>query len=311
MISHLTNLPHSKPSLILAGIVSITLSLSGCGKLTSFSGQKETANIGTDASAYAQTLGSMNGAKGLTQNAYMTKEIQDSIHKLAKLHQTVSELQDRMTVISPSMQQLTMMKEEINSLGMKFDQMQASLHMGHELLDVPMGNMMRPSASTMGEGNASPYTQRPMQTLTADAKPVKMADLAIKTSNAASTVKPRTPQRFATSVQAGQNGLLNIRLGEHRGKTRIVLDTAKKSDIRYDLDKGENILVVELPGQSANGLSSKSFPKSRLIKGYDVQQNGDMTLVIFMFKKATNILEMMQLPGKGSAAHRIVFDMAK
>jgi hypothetical protein len=262
-----------------------------------------------NAQGYANTKNNMNGALGVTTRAYLTKEVQDSIYSLARLHQSVSDMQSRLNVVAPSAQQLEMMKDEINTLGKKFDQIQMSLREG-------MPENVAP-AQTQSQNGMMQNNQANWQNQNTMGRPMNIikADPAMSTpmtyNPAVATGYNPAPATFASQVPAGTTGLVDVRVGEHSGKTRLVLDMAQATDIRYDLDNEQNILVVELPGAAANGLTSKTFPKSPLLKGYDVQQSGENTLVIFMFKKPTRIVENMQLKGTGKSATRYVFDMAK
>jgi hypothetical protein len=275
----------------------------------SFLSKKMPKNKEDQAKAYANTTQNMSGAMGLSNRAYLTEEVQDSIFRLAKLHQTVSDIQNRMNVVSPSMEQLEMMKSEINELGKKFDHIQMTLRQAPQHTDTMTSNDMAQNPIDWANHTA---VGRPMNIIKADPamnnaahKPRTMHKPAI-----AKSYSP-APASFASQIPTGTTGLVDIRIGEHKNKTRLVLDLAQATDIRYDLDNEQNILVVELPGAAANNLKSKTFKKSPLLKGYDVQQSGDNTLVIFMFKKATHIAENMQLKGTSKSATRYVFDMAK
>lgn len=260
--------------------------------------------------AYEKTMNAMSAPKGISDHAYMTAEVQDSIMRLARLHQAVSDMQNRMEVVSPSMEQLEMMKQEINALGQKFDQMQVTLQ--RDALNTRNAQMMSQDAASQinwtSSANSAP--KRPMQLLRADMNVARQAQPA-PANNSITNNYQNADASFASQIPQGATGLIDVRIGEHKGKTRIVLDMAKAVDIRYDLDNNENIMVVELPGGTSMTTLSKTFPKSPLIKGYDIQNNGDSTLAVIMFKKPTSIVETMQLKGRGNSAHRIVFDMDK
>lgn len=288
------------------------------------SAENNTKKQQNDSTAYANTVTNMSGAKGISNRAYLTQEVQDSIYRLAKLHQTVSDIQTRMNVVAPSVEQLEMMKNEINTLGKKFDDIQMTLRQ-----DAPAGEVTDDMHPDMMQDNphwGGSAEGRPMNIIHADPAMASSSNSVHEAPHEASHEAPHKADTdhhadmpaykpashdFTAQVPAGATGLRDIRVGEHRGKTRIVLDMAKAVDIRYDLDNDQNIMVVELPGSTASNLSSKSFPKSPVLKGYDVQKSGDNTLVIFMFKKPTKLIENMQLKGTGKSAARYVFDMAK
>jgi HAMP domain-containing protein len=289
------------------------LSTTACGYLEKLSpksdGKITTQNMPNESDpGYQKAMNAMGGPKGISDHAYMTTEVQDSIMRLAKLHQAVSDMQNRMQVVSPSVDQLEMMKTEINALGQKFDQMQITLQ--RDALNTPNGQMMTSNTtSEMGWPQiATEQNKRPMQILRAN---TNIAPKTMPQPKPAVTTYQDANASFASQIPQGATGLIDVRIGEHKGKTRMVLDMAQAVDIRYDLDNEENIMVVELPGGTSMTTRSKTFPKSSLLKGYDIQDNGDSTLAIFAFKKPTSIVETMQLKGRGQSAHRIVFDMDK
>ena len=305
---------------LVLSVISI-LTLSSCAYLEKLTPSEDGGFIGMSskqkapadnekAEAYANTVESMNGALGLS-HAYLTEEVQDSIFRLAKLHKSVNDIQNRMQVVAPSVDQLEIMKSEINQLGQKFDKIQIALQQaanaqGQDSLTIPNSDTKWPTTTQQEDRPMQLLKVAPVAPMTAALKQASMAEPSINTPTTDATA-PR--DSFASQIPQGATGLIDIRVGDHKGKTRLVLDMAKAVDVRFDLDAEENIMVVELPGQSAANITSKTFNKSNLLKGYDVQKSGDNTLVIFMFKKPTEIVETMQLKGNGNSAHRIVFDM--
>jgi len=226
-------------------------------------------------------------------------------------------MQNDIRMVTPSVDRIDAMKLEIQELGQKFENMLTAIS-----TDVPPPSFGTGQPTAMADSfNPAPQQnntaqQRPMQILRAGdavaAQPIvrqPAPSVAPYVAPTASMSEER--KQFVSQIPAGKDGLIDIRIADHNGKSRLVLDVSAPVDIRYDLDAAENLLIVELPGQSANGLTAKTIANSSLVKGYDIQKSGDTTLVIFMFKKPTKIIETMQLKGAGKAAHRIVFDMAK
>lgn len=298
-----------------------TLTLSGCGyikniaaNLPEFDDQPQTKDeVVYDLSRPPEdlrntqaALKTMNGAKGLNNHEYLSQEVRGSISKLGEMRQTLTNMQNDMQVVQPTMQRVQALQSEVNLLNRKFENM-LNVIQG----SAPVHNTDATFYPPEGTSGWTEADQRPMQIIKArnnivggHAKPMQSTSQQVRKAAPSRTT-------YAPSIPSGVNGLIDIRVGEHKNKTRLVLDMASTADARYDLDKTENVMIVEIPGKSAAHLKSKSFAKSRLLKGYDVQKSGDNTIVVFMFKKPTSVLETMKLKGRGNSAHRIVFDLAK
>ncbi len=301
----------------------LTVTLGGCGYLGTLTPKEETDFLPSSASAKtkpveaAPLMFGMNGPLGINSKAYLTEEVRTSLARLGELHQALNTMQNDIRMVTPSVDRIDAMKLEIQELGQKFENMLTAIS-----TDVPPPSFGTGQPTAMADSfNPAPQQnntaqQRPMQILRAGdavaAQPIvrqPAPSVAPYVAPTASMSEER--KQFVSQIPAGKDGLIDIRIADHNGKSRLVLDVSAPVDIRYDLDAAENLLIVELPGQSANGLTAKTIANSSLVKGYDIQKSGDTTLVIFMFKKPTKIIETMQLKGAGKAAHRIVFDMAK
>lgn len=280
--------------------------LAGCGYFGTLTPKMESSLNRAETTAAAekpenfQTLPPM----GLNNKEYISAEVRNSLARLGELHQSLNTMQADMQQVAPSVDRLEAMKMEVRDLSQKFEQVLGVIDTS------PAGQVN----TMMPQDPVNPYAQgRPMQILRAGetlkpAAPAPAPQAAAQTATQAPAASQ--PAQYAPEVKDGMTGLIDVRFGEHASKTRIVLDVAKSMDIKFDLDAQENILVVELPGQVAGGLTPRAV-NSALVKSYDIQKSGDNTLVIFSFKKPTKIIESMQLKGSGKAAHRIVFDMAK
>ena len=103
-----------------------------------------------------------------------------------------------------------------------------------------------------------------------------------------------------------------LRIGEDRGKTRLVLDASKPAPYRYDLNNRDRLLTIDLPGAEWNGPKSWLSGDSTLVESYTVEplKTGNGNSVILRLKKATSILHEGELsPEKAGEDHRIVIDL--
>ncbi|HEU4838104.1 MAG TPA: hypothetical protein VFS88_01680 [Micavibrio sp.] len=125
----------------------------------------------------------------------------------------------------------------------------------------------------------------------------------------AAAKEPVAPQ----PVAAGGDGpaVTAMRIGEHPGKIRIVLDMRGKTAFTADLDNKEKILVVELPKAAWNAESQKSFSENPLLSSYRTEAAPDGgTMLILQLKSASSIGYKASIdnPGGGS---RIVIDLTR
>jgi N-acetylmuramoyl-L-alanine amidase len=104
--------------------------------------------------------------------------------------------------------------------------------------------------------------------------------------------------------------VLDMRVGEHPGKTRIVLDVRGKTSFTSDLDRSENILLVELPEAAWNAQAQKSFSASPLISSYRVEPMGDKGTLLVIQLKAGATISYKGTINNPDGGQRIVIDIA-
>lgn len=125
--------------------------------------------------------------------------------------------------------------------------------------------------------------------------------------------KPATkkPEAKTPVVKGGPNAVVALRRGEHKDKTRLVLDIKNKAKINYDLDNNEKLLLVELPGVGWETKDSGSFKDHPLVKSYSAKGSGDGTTLALELKKPVKVLLSSVLgPNSVNPNHRYVLDIA-
>jgi hypothetical protein len=135
---------------------------------------------------------------------------------------------------------------------------------------------------------------------------------------AANLAAPKKPEAKLSAVKpvaakpaiGGALTVSGLRVGDHPGKTRLVLDLNGSSKFTADLDPAENILVIELPGAGWSAAAQKSFGNHPLLKAYSTQSaNGSTRLVIELKKAAKLGMKTAMAPNATYANHRIVLDL--
>jgi len=111
---------------------------------------------------------------------------------------------------------------------------------------------------------------------------------------------------------AGPAAVQRVRIGDHPGKTRLVLDLNKPSHFSYDLDNQENLLLIDVSGAGWNAAEKKKIGKHPLIASYSAHDNGNGgTMLVVELKKSVKVLKTMALkPNAPGGYHRIVVDIA-
>ncbi|MAZ76062.1 MAG: hypothetical protein CMH31_02030 [Micavibrio sp.] len=136
------------------------------------------------------------------------------------------------------------------------------------------------------------------------------------------TITPKMAIPTATKVKSAppapssQNSsgtsVHNVRIGEHPGKTRIVLDLNSPATFKADLDNNENILNIEIANTDWTAAKQKSFRNSSFISSYSVKplENNQGFLMIVELKKAARIAYKDSIKALSGNGRRIIIDLA-
>lgn len=113
---------------------------------------------------------------------------------------------------------------------------------------------------------------------------------------------------------SGPAAVKRLRMGQHPGKTRLVLDLNKKPSFSYDLDNSEKLLLVDISGARWDAAAKKSMAKHPLVAAYSTHDNGSGgTMLVLELKKPVKVTmsTAMKPNPKAGGYHRIVMDLAK
>ncbi len=102
-----------------------------------------------------------------------------------------------------------------------------------------------------------------------------------------------------------------VRVGEHPGKSRIVLDLTGDVPFKYEIDNNERVLLVALPGTGWETLPGKAI-KNPIISGYTAQMNqaGDGSVLVIELAAPSKVVSATKMGASGDAGNRIVLDIA-
>lgn len=126
----------------------------------------------------------------------------------------------------------------------------------------------------------------------------------------AKAVPKPTQTASASPLPAGAPVVTSLRLGEHPGKTRIVLDTSAPVSFTYNIDNAEHVLLVDLPGSGWAAGMQKAMASHPLIKSYSVQTSAaGATVAVELAKDAKVVMSTAMKPNE-IYGHRVVLDLA-
>jgi hypothetical protein len=265
--------------------------------------------------------------KGVDLQKQFSEDIKDPIERIKRVENAVVDLRRDFDAVYPSIQRLVAVEQDMQDLTRQLgtllqNEPQSSAAVpggagGPERLSTPPGSSPVltpvPAPAPVTAVTAAPVVPPPAAT--APVAPVAPAPAPIP----APAVKPRplglmplnpaaAAPETAKPVKAAQTGLnvKDLRIGEHPGSTRMVLDVGGAAAFTADVDNDEHLLVVQLPGAGWSGAAQGAVPKSPLITSWSAQplENGKGTRLVIQLKKNAKIVYQKALPAK------IVIDLA-
>jgi hypothetical protein len=125
----------------------------------------------------------------------------------------------------------------------------------------------------------------------------------------AEPAKTPSPKAETASLKAGKV-VKDLRIGEQKGSSRLVLDLGEVTKVNYDIDNGEKILLIDIPGFKWEGSQSKNFDKSPLIASYQADNDEKGAHLIVQLKKAAKVANFTTIKATGSKFPRAVLDIS-
>ncbi len=104
--------------------------------------------------------------------------------------------------------------------------------------------------------------------------------------------------------------VLGVRLGEHPGKTRMVIDWSHLGEVKTDLDNTEKLLIVTLSKTKWDAKTLVSGLSSPLVSGWSVQDEGGVKTLVVQLKKAVKVDNVGKLKPEGGKPARVVIDLS-
>lgn len=221
------------------------------------------------------------GSLGLNLESYFG-EAADTEERLTRVERALTAIHRDLRILAPPILRLITVEQDIQALVTQLTQL----------------------------AQASPRTAAP-----AGAVPLTPTQAGTGSPGAAPPRTPAAQQGSGGPPRAAPTGPVTVerlRLGEHADKTRIVLDVSGPATYRYDIDNGENILVIEIPEAGWSGKLQEQVAKSPVLASWNVfPMEAGGSRVILQLKKDTSVVYESVIKPNGYDDYRIVIDLKK
>lgn len=243
------------------------------------------------------------GSLGLNLDTYFAGNVGDTNARIDRLEGAVTAMHRDLKILAPSMQRLALIETDLQDL---VEQLEAVLQEEGGAAPAPTAYVPPPQALSAPEPSAgeAEFSQNAEPTPVVPAQQPAAAPVA-------TPLAPPAAAPVSAALQAGALQASGLRLGEHPGKTRIVIDMSGTPAYKQDLDNAEKIFVIELPNTAWTGPANKSF-SSPLIQSYTAQpmDNSAGTRIVLVLKKTAAVSYQDTLnPASDSPYHRLVIDL--
>ena len=119
------------------------------------------------------------------------------------------------------------------------------------------------------------------------------------------------PSGFSASASSGQPRILDLRIGNHPGKTRLVFDVEKPIDFQTQMIDGGKALVVRFDQGGWAGSAKGLYSSHELLQGYQAGAVSDGSEIRFDLKKPADVsMKTVYPPNETYNNYRIVVDLS-
>lgn len=238
--------------------------------------------------------------------------------RIDSLEKQISDMRSDMSMMMPALTKLVNAQQDLQQVLNR--------------LDTASGNASGPIADTQADKPAQPGMPGPTAPVAAQPHAPQLAEPMAQASPqplivnnaqataagmvAAATAMPAAipaPQpSTAQSAQADHPSaytISEIRFGEHRNMTRIVLDASGKVPYTYSLDATGTLMTIMLP-QTAWKTDMQSSPPGSLVESYTATPDGQGGSIVALRLKKPAAVNWSDILAPGSeGGYRVVMDM--
>lgn len=276
-------------------------------------------------------LPALSPSRGVRFDALFVQEIKDPGERMKRLETAVSDLRRDFESVLPAVIRLAAVEKDIQSLTGQLQTLLSSEPLPAEDVSsvsspedpafagaampppaVERASTGPPATVAPEEGRKPPakavITSAPVGRDWAGEAPASSASTPSAPSAAHVAAEPRPS---SSGGKPGAPGIKKLRLGSHADKVRIVLDLAGPVKFSHDLDNGEKILVLEIPGAPWQGAASGSGDGAVIASYRAEPMEGGGSRIVFQLKRETSILYASMLGADAGSGARVVIDLKK
>ena len=219
---------------------------------------------------------------GLNSKNLFGKNIRSTDDRINRLERAVQDMRNEFDGVKPSIERLTALETEIQTLVRELQTLNQADFMAAEPV------MVKPQPIATPQFNTT--YKAPQYTAPAPTKSFQ--------------------KKSAPPLQGGKASVYDVRIGEHPGRTRIVIDVNSKTPFNVDVDNNERIMVVDLPQAGWNTATVKSFARSPFVSSYKVETSGQGHILILQLKRNARVSYQKDLKGFSGHSRRLVIDLS-
>lgn len=334
---------HCRQSMQSAAFALCVLLLAACGQSSGSSSSSSETSVAaappgaTNRPAPLGTTGAAKDANGLPVLAprgvnagqLFAEKLSNTDDRMVRLENAVQEMRNDFDAMAPAIVRLVAVEKDIQELVTQLEGIVGSGSQPAPAVESqplathdPSFPVPPPAGDNGADGaplplsNELPVMAEEMAQAESPAQPVSSPPAPAATSPPATPAPAPAaapaPAPAPTKAAAGSS-VTAIRFGEHPGKTRIVLDLSAATTYNADLDNGEKILVIDLPGASWGTAMEKTLSGSPFIASYKVNPgaNGTGSLLVIKLKADAALLYKGVMKADSGTGSKIVIDIGK
>ena len=111
------------------------------------------------------------------------------------------------------------------------------------------------------------------------------------------------------TISVSRSTVQSVRIGQHPGKTRIVLDVSGKTNFQTQFENGNKVLVVTLPDAVWGTDATAKVSGASLVSGYDTKKKKQSSVFKVFLAEPGRLAYQKAIKPSGARGHRIVFDV--
>jgi hypothetical protein len=148
----------------------------------------------------------------------------------------------------------------------------------------------------------------------APAVPTQVISAPLKSDDMTKSPQSPVQKDKVSAVQkpvSGAPAVKQVRFGGKPDRARIVLDMTSATNISYDLDNAEKILVLEIPKTKWDAKTEMAVRSSELVSSYQAENTENGSRLILQLKQPVKVLRSNTLSPSDGMGNRFYIDLGR